>query len=108
MKSFSFLLVIVASLLFGIQALAAPIVEWGQCPSPQEMVKWLDENTCMGDNTIFYTTPANERDAEQFSNKVDGTYYGMLIDQRMKGVNGATEDGIFWKWVDACGGTAEE
>lgn len=72
------------------------------------MAKWLDEITCMGDNTIFYTTPANERDAEQFSNKVDGTYDGMLIDQRFKGFGGATEDGIFWKQVDARGGTEEE
>jgi len=108
MKSFSFLLTIVVSLLFGIQSLAAPIVERSQCPSPQEMARWLEENTCIGDNTIFYTTPANERDAEQFSNQVGGTYYGVLIDQRMKKVNGATEDGIFWKWVDACGGTPEE
>ena len=77
---------------FGKEVILKPLRELDK-----DMAKWLDEITCMGDNTIFYTTPANERDAEQFSNKVDGTYDGMLIDQRFKGFGGATEDGIFWK-----------
>lgn len=42
MKSFSFLLTIVVSLLFGMQSLAAPIVKRSQCPSPQEMARWLE------------------------------------------------------------------